>query len=209
MLIHNFIKLAMRGIKSPIIFEVGSSTGTDTKILAELPEVIIHAFEPDPRCVFEHYPPNVKINKVAVSDTEGFSKFYLSESAGYGEDNPWTFSSSILTPKNHLTVYDYVWFDKEVQVPVIKLDDYCQQNNIEHIDIIWMDVQGAEAKVFLGAENILQKTKYIYTEYSDNEMYEGQAPLKELLAILKHFEIIHLYDQEVTKNVLLKNTRYE
>ena len=69
-----------------------------------------------------------------------------------------------------------------------------------------MDVQGAEANVFAGATEILKKTKYLYTEYADLELYEGQKPLKHLLDMLKTFEVVQDWNEPVTKNILLRNT---
>lgn len=184
------------------IFEIGCSTGTDTKRLAALPGAIVHAFEPEPRCTFDGWPSNIIINKVAVSDAKGKAKFYMGESKNY---HPWTFSSSILEPKNHLEHYKYVQFPYFTEVDTIRLDDYCKENNVQAIDFIWMDVQGAEHKVIAGATEILKRTKYIYTEYDDREMYEGQKPLSYLLEQLKTFEILEDYPG-ATCNVLLKNT---
>lgn len=68
-----------------------------------------------------------------------------------------------------------------------------------------MDVQGAELDVFRGGKNALSKTRFIYTEYSNIEIYEGQATLPELLKHLKTFKITMRYKNDV----LLKNTQFE
>ena len=83
----------------------------------------------------------------------------------------------------------------------LTLDDWCSQNDIANVDFIWMDTQGAEGDVIAGARNILQKTRFLYTEYSNNELYEGQLSLKELLAHLPSFDVIAKYPGDV----LLRN----
>jgi hypothetical protein len=86
-------------------------------------------------------------------------------------------------------------------VPTLRLDDWCGENNIDRIDFIWMDVQGAEGDVIAGASRILKKTRFLYTEYSNNELYEGQLSLKQLLARLPLFDVLATYPGDV----LLKN----
>ncbi|MGD1015492.1 MAG: hypothetical protein ABR863_03490, partial [Roseiarcus sp.] len=62
----------------------------------------------------------------------------------------------------------------------------------------------AEADVILGAAKILRETRFLCTEYSDVELYEGQRPLKELLALLPSFDVVTRYPGDV----LLRNTAF-
>ena len=73
----------------------------------------------------------------------------------------------------------------------------------EHRPAVEVDVQGAEQDVIAGAPTILQKTRFLYTEYSNNELYEGQLSLKRLLALLPSFEVEARYPGDV----LLRNRR--
>ena len=43
-----------------------------------------------------------------------------------------------------------------------------------------MDVQGAERDVLQGSNTMLSNIGYIYTEYSNEELYEGQLDLRGL-----------------------------
>ena len=40
--------------------------------------------------------------------------------------------------------------EKSIDVEIITLDDFCLKNNINHIDILKIDVQGAELDVLKG-----------------------------------------------------------
>jgi hypothetical protein len=47
-----------------------------------------------------------------------------------------------------------------------------------------MDTQGAELKVLHGAGNALRNIRYIFTEVTRNELYEGAPSLQELVSFL-------------------------
>lgn len=65
---------------------------------------------------------------------------------------------------------------------------------------------GAEGKIFNGGKNILKNTKYIYTEYSNLEWYEGQNNLYELLNILgQNWKLKKMFQD----NVLLENKNFQ
>ena len=68
----------------------------------------------------------------------------------------------------------------------------------------YLDVQGAESDVFKGGMNALAKTRFIYTEYSDVEQYEGQSSLQQLLSQLTNFKILIRYYGDV----LFKNKQF-
>jgi hypothetical protein len=65
------------------------------------------------------------------------------------------------------------------------------------VDFIWADVQGAESDLIEGAPRILAATRYFYTEYSNNEWYEGQITLPGLVQKLPDFELVRRYPMDV------------
>ncbi len=69
------------------------------------------------------------------------------------------------------------------------------------IDILWCDVQGAEKSLVLGGSASLSRTRYLFIEAEEVELYEGQALRKELLAMLPNFRIHSTLDY----NLLLEN----
>lgn len=196
--IHSIIRDLLKDVDKPIIIEVGAHKGEDTVHLAEIPKSTVYAFECDPRNFLSHLPVNAQPIYKAVSNQNGLQDFWLSERPGA----QWTCSSSLLEPKEHLREHPSIRFNKRVQVKTITLDTFCGENEIDRIDFLWMDVQGAEHLVFEGGKNILTKTKYIYTEYANNEQFHTQKSLDELLLILGDgWEVVNKWDYDV----LLKN----
>jgi FkbM family methyltransferase len=192
----------------PTILEIGCNDGADTlTFLRVLPQAKIYCFEPDPRAIRRFKKKlgsqldKVKLFEIAISNQTGPISFHSSS----GGDLPggWDLSGSIRRPKNHLSEHPWVKFDNIITVRTCRLDDWCADNDIKQVDFIWMDVQGAEGDVIKGASKTLQKTRFLYTEYNNNELYEGQPSLKILLALLPSFKVVTRYPDEV----LLKNMK--
>jgi hypothetical protein len=55
-----------------------------------------------------------------------------------------------------------------------------QNQNISQVDIIWMDLQGAELLALKGLDKYLDTVKYIFTEVSHQPIYTGQVMFNEL-----------------------------
>lgn len=215
MSIYDFINNTFNS--ESVFFEIGCHFGTDTKKLLQVTKNL-HCFEPDPRNIkiFKEKIQNIKINEFAISNKDGEIEFYLSSGnvfeSKYGptsddflNKNDWSASSSIKKPKNHLINTPWVKFKEKIIVKTKKLDTYCLENNVSKIDFIWMDVQGAELDVFEGCKNSLGSIQYIYTEYSDNELYEGQATKTQILNFLgDNWVLVSDYGGDI----LLKNKNY-
>ena len=78
-------------------------------------------------------------------------------------------------------------------MPTATLDSVCEQQGIGPVDFIWLDVQGAELDVFSGAAQTLARTRFLYTEYSNQELYKGQRGLRDLVKHLKGFSVLARY----------------
>lgn len=116
---------------------------------------------------------------------------------------PWNYSSSIKRPKNHLQRHP-VTFGPRTEVRAITLDSFCRQEGIELIDFIWADIQGAEGEMIRGGRGALSKTRYLYTEYSNDELYEDQVSLSDILQMLPDFRVVELWAEDV----LLENRHW-
>lgn len=179
-----------RGRKTFI--QIGSHEGKDTDWLAALPDVTVHAFEPDPR---NRQRPRRSVveTRAAIAATDGHAPFVLSD-RGWG--GAWTQSSSLRRPKNHLTRYP-VTFRDVITVPTLALDTYAADKGLSPVDLVWAEAQGAEGDMISGGGRTLSSTRYIYTQYSDDEMYEGQVTLRKMLDMLPNFRVVELWPEYV------------
>jgi hypothetical protein len=90
-----------------------------------------------------------------------------------------------------------ITFDRTITVQVRTLDGWCAQHGVTDIDFLWMDVQGAELDVLKGGTAALRRTRYVLTEYSTAEVYEGQARLKALLTAFRGFRVLARYPSDL------------
>ena len=192
------------GKHNPVILEIGANCGQSTvTFIEQMPNATIYCFEPDPRAIakfkqlIQH--PTVYLIEAAVGADSGFVMFNQSSGAEHIDPSGWDHSGSIRKPKTHLQAFPGVKFEKQIPVPLIKLDNWIQEHRIGTIDFIWADVQGAESDLILGSIDTLRKTRYFYTEYSDDEQYEGQINLQTLTILLSEigFEVLYKYRNDV------------
>jgi FkbM family methyltransferase len=196
--IYEFMKAEFGGSNAVNIIEIGAHMGTDTERLATFVRSgRMISFEPDPRNLpvlrDRMRGSNVEIIDKAVSAAAGKASFYLS--SGGTPDGQHTASSSLLPPKNHLTKFPWVRFDDKVDVDVVTLDS-CWGDKI--VDLVWADVQGAEMGMIKGGLATLANTKFLFTEFNDGEMYEGQRGLFDLMdALPGQWGIVRIFGDEV------------
>jgi len=202
--------VALLDKNNPVILEIGANNGSHTALFLELfPKAKIYAFEPDPRACQKFQQrlgndPRVILEKMAISATDGEIDFFMSDStASENAPNHWDMSGSIRKPKKHLEVFPWCTFEQTIKVPTKKLDTWFETAGVKQIDFIWADVQGAEVDLIQGGKKALAQTRYFYTEYANDELYEGQISLREILKLLPNFKLIYRFSGDV----LLKNKR--
>jgi len=121
----------------------------------------------------------LNIIEVAVSDENCERKAFYQA--------PFPDSSSLKGGHPHLKNADII------RVKTIKLDDWACKNGIEKVNLLWVDVQGAEREVLIGAMKLLNNTDYIFIEYGET-LYEGGMTRKETIHLLSdRFKLISGY----------------
>jgi len=196
------------GKDDPVILDVGANNGqTSAEVLKAMPRATIHAFEPDPRAIAKFRSTvnskQVHLYETAIGAVNGTVTFH--QSSG-GENLPdyaqgWDQSGSIRAPKTHLVIFPWVKFEQRIEVNIMTLDSWAEQHQVRHVDFIWADVQGAEVDMIEGAVRLLKSVRYLYTEYTNDEQYEGQVTLAGLARRLPDFEMLRRY----AGDVLFKN----
>src|SRR5947209_511625 len=82
-------------------------------------------------------------------------------------------SSSLLEPHAHLNYFPDVTFDETISVDVTTIAVWAEQNRIDHIDGMWLDMQGYELAALQAAGPILETVTALVIEMSVTEIYSG------------------------------------
>jgi FkbM family methyltransferase len=193
----------LQATASPVVVELGAQDGDDTYWLypAAGPNATYVAVEPDPRnaVVFRERfgRTNIRFRPYAVNDQNGNCILHLCDN-DTGQELA---SSSICRPTGHLEHFPWCRFDKEFRVPCVTLDELFSREQLNYIDVLWVDIQGAENRMIRAGRDALWRTRYMFLEAETKELYEGQALRDELLAMLPEWDIV----EEFEWNLLLKN----
>jgi FkbM family methyltransferase len=190
---------------NPIIVEAGAFDGNDTKKMAlQWPKGTIHAFEPVPE-IYERLLKNtnefsnVMRYPVALSDHNGIAQFYISERPS--RPGIASQAGSLYKPKERLTKSPLI-FPRTTTVTTIMLDQWAYENNINSIDLLWLDTQGHELAIVQAAPHMINNIKVVLAEVSFIESYEGQPRYEEVVAwMIEHgFEYVGRDFEDTTKS---------
>lgn len=145
-------------VVSPFIVDVGANIGDSVIYFKWLyPQARIIAFEPNPKA-FALLEKNIQANslrdvrayQVAVGSTE--SQIILKDD-GLDVYNTGTISST-----KHPTSHN-------VQVPQIRLSQHIGLREVQNIDLLKLDIEGAEGEAFKDIGSLLPKTDEVVLEY--------------------------------------------
>jgi FkbM family methyltransferase len=134
------------------------------------------AFEPIPaaRAVLEKRGiPGLKVFPHALSDAEGTTTFEINR---YGP-------ASSMLPVSDLSRSEFPQTStiaERIVVPLARLDDLVDPENLPHGMFVKMDVQGVEDKVIAGGRAVIGQADWVLVEVSFRPMYEGQSLFEEV-----------------------------
>ena len=174
----------------PVIVDGGSCRGEMLiKLNSFFPKSVIHGFEAHPQ-LFAKLKQKFAANKNIVlynkllSDTVGTEKFGISGYAGSG---------SIHEPTDWLVrmIGNKAKVVQVVDAPSVTLDSV-----LARVDVMKLDVQGAELKVLNGAARLLKDIKLVILEVMFADYYKNQPFFVDLHDyMVKHnFQMFGLYD---------------
>lgn len=175
--------------EAKIIIDAGAHEGLVTRQYTHLfPDANIFALEPyrpSYAKLVDNFVdnPNVIARNLAIADRPGQGKLNV--------------NSSVLT--NSLLDTDqkggFYWREGLLEtqntevVDIDTLDEFCQRENIETIDILKLDIQGKEHAALVGAETLLsqQRISLIYCEVILVKTYKSQNHFHQLLQLAETF----------------------
>jgi FkbM family methyltransferase len=179
--------------KSQVVFDVGAHRGESVKFLRGLfPNAVIHSFEPLPAS-FEVLrsvgDARTHAHNIALSDLDGEIEFFenkISHTNSMFRVNQQSEDSLFFAERRKTgTAIDPGTFNVARRVPSMKLSTFCERNGIGHIDLLKIDVQGAERKVLDGAGEFLKHVDSVILEIMFFDYYEHQGSFLEIETVLQ------------------------
>jgi FkbM family methyltransferase len=171
----------------PVVFDVGAHDGETAKRLRQLfPAARIHCFEPFPdSCILLEQATNgdhdTSIHRVGLSNRQGTATMNCNAS---------TATNSLLgTDPRARETWGEGLLDTggTIEIPITTLDDFCEGEGIERIDLLKIDTQGAEYAVLEGAARLLtrQAVAVLVFEMITASTYAGQRSPSEYFTLLQ------------------------
>lgn len=175
------------------IFDVGANEGQSSlEFIKIFPYATIYSFEPFTETYMllkENVDSSrVKTFNLGFADSQGSRQFHASDLSCL---------NSILKQGS-----EWVWqsdpLKSSVELQFDTLDSFCLKQGIEYIDILKIDVQGAEEYVLKGAVRMLNEHRigFVKLEVLFIELYEGQATFTSLYEMMLKYNFVFfgLYD---------------
>jgi FkbM family methyltransferase len=147
-----------------VVIDVGANSGLFTKLCLNKGARKVISLEPNSLCIsniksITSNSQNVEIVDKALSDKNGFLKFYAAK-------NNSTIGS---VNRDHVVGIDQISDIDELNVPCITLDSLINEKNIDKVSLLKMDIEGAEYAVFNSVSpKAFAKIDSILVEFHDN-----------------------------------------
>ena len=181
-------------IQNPVILDIGANIGLFTKAFANSiykPKLIL-SFEPSPY-IFGILTRvtgkfnNVQCFKIALSNCKGTATLKM----------PVKNSGSIRVGLSHIGASSEKTNYISTKIKTERLDDFLSNKFNFEVDIVKMDVEGAEGLVIQGAPKLLKQVRpFWFVEISDNpNRFETNGP-EVFKCFLDNRYIPYLYDQK-------------
>ncbi len=196
---------AIHKITSPCVVELGARTGEDEPWIRgcchEDPcYIMVEPDLPNAQLILDHprgLDRNRRLILGAVAEHDGECQFHVSWNPADGSRT----SGSIRKPTGHVVYYPNTEFTGVNTVPCWKLDTIFQKEWLTKIDLLWVDIQGAERDMIAGGRCALDRTRFLFMEVEDGELYAGQALRDDLIGMLAGWRI----NADLGQNILFEN----
>jgi FkbM family methyltransferase len=170
-----------------VIFDVGANVGQTAKTYRRLfPQADIWSFEP--------FPNSYESLRRSISDSD--QRFH---------PEPLALSDRVASASLNIGAVSYTNSmlrretdtGQSIEIETDTLDHFCSERDISHIDILKVDVEGAEDRVFKGARGLFARRaiRSVFVEVYFRPVYDGMPLFWDLQAQLNYlgFNLFGLY----------------
>ena len=179
------------------VFDIGCFQGNFSRNLKKeiKKKTNFFLFDPNPNLIIKDF----QYKKLAFSNDKGTKKFYLNNffpSSGaslntiHVNDKLWNFTRKLITGNLNKRFESF-------DVKTDTIDNFCNEQGIDFIDILKIDTEGSELEVLEGAKNMLNKTNIILIEVLDERKKFGEKYQRVIDILEKN----HNFDKTLEKKI--------
>lgn len=205
-------------VKKPITyFDIGASKGGFLDELSpyyKMNKIVLVEPIPDAATYLKKkYPSNIcSVYQNVISDQEKIKVDFII--------NEFSETSSLFEIRSEMEELSKINTKPVTKQKILSrtLDGIFFESKISKIDLLKIDVQGAENLVIMGGQESLKKTNFIWIELSFKPIYKGSPIFMDVYALLQKsgFVLLELYpgfraanDELVQVDALFLNTKFE
>lgn len=166
---------------NPVILEAGACGGEDTVNFPKIwPQCTVHSFEPVPSFferlkAYAGHLPNVHLYPFGLFTKTGNYSFYLCQGQTPG-------GASSLFPSAGMPECQYD--ERLITIYCKNLDEWAQEYNVDHIDYMWLDMEGAEYYALSSSPKVLKTVRAISCELNFREFRKKMPQFETLYNFL-------------------------
>lgn len=186
-----------------VILDIGANIGEWNEVVQEIfPQAHIYSYEANPKCCQVLKEKNLHYTNTLLGNETKEVEFYVHNSDSFGS------GASIYKEASQ-------YFDASniINLPMQRLDDIYPSTDHPHVDLMKIDVQGAELDVIKGARQVLQNTDFVILEASIMRYNAGSPLIGDIIETMKAegflvFDIVenhYLNDCNIQADILFLN----
>ena len=170
------------------VLELGSRDALDAILMADHFDAHVYAWECN--------PPAVEICRQNIGDNPDVT---LVDLACWSSEKTLTFrpvingniGASSAFEANHDYPYEVPYAQKEIEVQAVRVDEWWKENVGEtKIDLLAMDLQGAEMEALKGMGDLIRDVKYVITEGQYKRLYHDTPLIDDIEDYLMEYDFV-------------------
>jgi len=183
-----------------VVLDCGANVGQMATAFRRLyPKAEIYSFEPV-QAVFDQLTVKCRdlrahAVKKAVGDKDGRARIHLTTSPE---------ANSLLPYQENNPCAQWTWVVGEEEVEICTLDRWCRETGVDfrRVDVIKLDVQGAELRALFGARKLLETVRVMLVEVSFVPIYKDCPLFPEVDGFLREcgYERVAIYPSDQPQN---------
>ncbi len=189
-----------------IIFDVGCFKGNFSRGLKKKIKTNSNffLFDANPELKIKDF----KYENIALSDKVGKSQFNLNTffPASGSSLNDIIKNDSIWNFTRRFFSLNFTKSFKTIEIETNTIDNYCEKNNLNEIDVLKIDTEGSELNVLLGGQKMLRKTKIVLVEILD-EKKKFNLKYKKVIELLSKHDFVKCSEKNIISLSILSKCK--